>query len=391
MSSTGIWWLLLPWGSALAMVWALSAWLPTPKPDGRFPTIDGLRGHLATWVYIHHGTIWWTYLRTGAWASPQSSLFNHLGQSSVALFFMITAFLFVGRLMDVPQREVDWVRLYVSRLLRISPLYFLTLALMLVICLALSHGHLQTAWPPLLKVLGHWALFSVGSPYDINGVHDTFAITAGVTWSLPVEWMFYLSLPCLALGLHIKVARPLIVFSLVAALWLWHEHQEPILVWSFVAGGLSAWLVRRLPRDCLRGPLGSLLVLGCLGLDVMSNHDVRHFAPLMLASVAFMGIALGADLFGLLRTQLSMKLGELAYGIYLLHGVLLFVCFTFVFGREPAAQWSANAHGWLLTALAAVVVVVAWLAHVLVERPAMNHTDSWSRALRRLIGGRRQA
>ena len=83
-----------------------------PVPERRFSSLDGLRGYLALAVFLHHSAIWYFYLRSAAWALPPSRLYTHFGQSSVALFFMITSLLFWSKIMDGRDRPVDWLRLY---------------------------------------------------------------------------------------------------------------------------------------------------------------------------------------------------------------------------------------------------------------------------------------
>ena len=48
----------------------------------------------------------------------------HLGQTSVALFFMITAFLFWGRVLAQGER-MDWPAMLFARLYRLYPVYLL--------------------------------------------------------------------------------------------------------------------------------------------------------------------------------------------------------------------------------------------------------------------------
>src|ERR1035438_10016436 len=69
-------------------------------PEVAFQPIDGLRGYLAFFVFIHHSCIWYFYLKTGIWGEPDSHLFIQMGQMSVSFFFMITGFLFFNKLMD---------------------------------------------------------------------------------------------------------------------------------------------------------------------------------------------------------------------------------------------------------------------------------------------------
>ena len=80
---------------------------------------------------------------------------------------------------------------------------------------------------------------------------------------------------------------------------------------------------------------------------------------------------------------LSRRLGDLGYGIYLLHGLLLFATLHFAVGENRAVLWSDAQHAALLTALAPVVVVLAHAAFRWVEAPAMAQTGrlvAWWRA-----------
>src|SRR6478752_3618765 len=120
----------------------LTAWLvaqraPPPSPK-RYDSLDGLRGLLAILVMISHASGWRLYAMTGEWTVPPSRLYTHFGQSSVALFFMITAFLFGSKLLESGERPVDWLRLYVSRALRIMPLYFSFVAALVAVSIVSS-------------------------------------------------------------------------------------------------------------------------------------------------------------------------------------------------------------------------------------------------------------
>lgn len=97
--------------------------------ESRYASIDGLRGYLAFGVFVHHSIITWIFLRTGVIDFPPSNFYSMLGQGSVALFFMITGFLFWGRLIK-HGRNHDWLAFAISRVFRLYPLY---LPLLLVV------------------------------------------------------------------------------------------------------------------------------------------------------------------------------------------------------------------------------------------------------------------
>ena len=370
-------WLIGPWLLAWLTVGALNRFgrFDAPPKPGRFASIDGLRGHLALAVFVHHGIIWHAYLRTGRWEAPSSKLFNQLGQASVALFFMITAFLFVGKLLAARDRPIDWTRLFVSRVLRLTPLYLLAVTAVLVMCGGLSSWQVNSDPLELARALLHWLLFTIGGAPDINGVKHTTQMMSGVTWSLPLEWMFYLLLPSLALLMRRNASWWMAAAALLAACGIWAFHKDPWMLRAFAAGGLAAWLgqqawVARLANRAA----GSVCVAGAIGVALLLTHEVREWRPMLALTIAFTLIAAGNTLFGLLVSKASRSMGELAYGLYLLHGLLLYGTLRMAVGQEVAASFTNAQHWACLLALTPVLIVLAWLAFRLVEHPCMAMT-----------------
>ena len=181
---------LSPWPAlALAAIaWAfaalLSRWVPPAGPGDRYLSTDGLRGYLAFFVFLHHSTVWYGYVRTGSWALPDSRLYIHLGQSSVALFFMITGFLFWSKLLNARLNSFDWLQLYVSRVTRLTPLYIVAICLLLLLVAQASGFTLQESPALVLLQTLRWLAFTVTGMPNINGVHNTYVMIAGVPWSL---------------------------------------------------------------------------------------------------------------------------------------------------------------------------------------------------------------
>jgi hypothetical protein len=65
--------------AALASSWFLVICFGKPPPQGRYVSIDGLRGYLAFGVFIHHIPVWYAYSRTRVWEVPQSGPYTNLG------------------------------------------------------------------------------------------------------------------------------------------------------------------------------------------------------------------------------------------------------------------------------------------------------------------------
>ncbi len=360
-----------------------------PATSGRHVTIDGLRGYLALGVFLHHAAIWYGYVRTSVWDVPPSHLYTHCGQTSVALFFMITGFLFIGRLLDARERgtPVDWGRLMVGRVLRLVPLYLVAMALLLGLVLAVSGGVLQVPVGRLVTGLLRWLNFFAAGKPDLNGVEHTWILIAGVVWSLQYEWLFYLALPAIGLALEQRPSwgwRLVGTLALVKLLLITFDGGARWRAEAFLGGAAAAWLVRS-PRWCgwAATPVASLAVLALLGLTVAGFPTAYQAAPWLLLSAAFALIAGGADLFGVLRHPVSRLLGELSYSLYLLHGLLLFATWRFVVGFEAARDLTPLQHWGVVVLLVPVLVLASFWTHRLIELPPLRHTDALIARLRR--------
>lgn len=342
----------------------------------RYGPIDGLRGYLALGVFLSHGCLWYFYLRSGVWVVPPSHFYTHLGESGVALFFMITGFLFFSKLLEARDgRPLDWTRLWVSRCLRLAPAYGLAISLVFVIVAFRSHGALHESTPLLAKQVVEWLAFTMLGGPDINGVAQTAVIMSGVTWSLPYEWWFYLSLPLLSICLRLTPPVTCVVIGAACSLafdWL-RPNFYHVLAFG---GGIAAAFAVRSPSLCrlASGRAASCVILTILGTVVAAWPGARSVPVLLLLSVAFVLIACGNDVFGLLRQPAALLLGEMAYSIYLLHGILLYVLFEYVLGA-PAARLSPLAHWLTVVAITPVLVCASHAVFSFIEKPAMSRVS----------------
>lgn len=368
---------LLVIAAALATIAFCGRLVAPPERRDRYASIDGLRGYLALFVFLHHACVWYFYLQVGRWEVPPSSLYTHFGQSSVALFFMITGFLFFTKIIGAAEKPIDWPRLLTSRVLRLLPLYVLFLLLLVLLVTIVSAGKLQVSATQALVDLLRWGSFTILGAPDLNQVADTWRITAGVTWSLPYEWLFYATLPLQALLTRSPVALRHVLLSAVIAgaiLLVWSPLTIHLL--TFVGGMVAAVTARsaRFRTFAVSLPATILIALALL-LLVSAFPNAGSYPQIILLSVAFSMIAAGNSACGILTHRLSRWLGEISYGVYLLHGMLLFVLFNFVLGTEPSARLSPLAYWAGVVALTPVLVSLCALAFAFVERPGIESTD----------------
>ena len=348
----------------------------------RYAALDGLRGYLAFFVFLHHSAYWYNDLHAGKWGSSSSLVF-HLGKSSVLLFFMATGFLFWSKLLHDRTRPIDWTRLYVSRVLRLAPLYWFVTLLLFVVVAQQSHWTLVDSPLKLLQGSLRWLVFNIYDGGDLNQVHDTWRIVAGVTWTLKSEWFFYLALPALGLLIGRRAPVGYLLMSLLVLVSCVSTFVSLRQMAAFGTGMASASLVRS-PTFCrwAAGRLASLSVIGLLAVTVWRGPTIDGWLPVTLLSFAFVPITCGNDLFGLLTRPGARKLGEISYSIYLLHGIVLFVVFQILLGRESAAAMSLTEHGLLMVGLTAILIAICGVTFHVIEQPAMNLTSRVTAGIR---------
>lgn len=345
-----------------------------PNPGRvRMSTIDGLRGVLALAVLVHHAAMIRSLARTGHWGVGVAPFIDHIGPTGVAGFFMITGFLFTGILLREDGRP-NWLRLYAGRILRIGPLYLLAVVLMLAVVAARTGFTLHETPAALSREIGRWLALGVFLPVPVNGYGTTLLL--GVAWTLHFEWCFYAALPLLALAARGRRAPLLLSAALVVAVVLAHRRAmdgyQPTAAAAalmFLIGALAASLRRAGFRLKLPDRLASLLVLLFLALALRRGDAFAPHTTLPLGA-AFVLVANGTGVFGLLHTSAARRMGDLSYGIYLLHLFVFALLGSVPVMRDALA--GSPLEFWLFTiAAGSVVLLVSCASFVLLERPGI--------------------
>ncbi|WP_165735315.1 acyltransferase [Pseudoalteromonas sp. C8] len=338
--------------------------------ENRFKSLDGIRGFLALSVFFHHFVITYYWKKNDIWASPPEKMFDNFGSVGVAIFFIITGFLFISKI--TKKSTTNWVSLYKSRFFRIVPLYGFTLVVISLVVFASSKFNLHVSIPMLIKDYIKWGLFHGGS---LNGFTDTRKIIAGVDWTLKYEWLFYICLPLISLcisklkkvGIYLLVAATLILFL------------QPFYIFSFKTsyfiffciGGFASYLIKNYkPNFKITGKIASTINLLFIIIAMLYPNTLDIFHVFTIA-IVFLLTLLGNDLFGIFTLRSSIILGEISYSIYLLHGVILYLLFTVAFPLEASSSLLSDFL--LLMPLTSVaVVLISAATFLLIERPCMS-------------------
>ena len=365
----------------LAVVFVLSltlvTWLLNQLPQRmivgfdatqRHSPLDGIRGILALSVFTHHFFKNYFFQTTGRWQSPNIDFFTNLGSVPVSLFFLITGYLFFGKL---KQPRMDWQYLYRSRLQRIVPLY-----LFLGICIVAIYFTQQH--PPLAR--SEWQQWTLRwLSFNNQSLKDFYAwpLVAGAAWTLLYEWGFYFSLPLLFLLAHPKQLNhwqniAMLMISLPVLYYVF-THTIIKLYGLFLLAFFAVWLEDFFKNLLAKFPTLISIALCLLTLFILFKTSAYSYGQMLLCGLLFCFIANGFTYFEVLYQQGLKVLGELSYSLYLTHGLVMYVSFNLL-NLHDFSQ-SMTAYVWTYPLVLVFVVMFAVIGYNYIEKPLMHRPN----------------
>lgn len=355
---------------------------PLSDPARRIGCIDGLRGYLALAVMVTHMHLWTGILRFGGtWAEPRVNALN-LGGPGVALFFMTTGLVFYPRVMSGFTNS-NWLAVLITRIFRLMPLIMLAVSVV-VAMISFRQGTVPSTDDVLPIAI--W-ISTVNTP-PIMKYDESWKAIAGVLWTLKLEWLFYLGmLPISAIVYQIfkrfQISGWLLPFLILVSctilLVLGPAFPSGTLVWfarfiALFACGMLAYEIRMQEKIAayLAKPVMSLPAVLCaiLGVGLWGDWAVFNLASMAFLFGFFLCVACGNSLWGILKYRGALVLGECSYGIYLCHGIILFLAFDiFNIGELPL---QGPAFSILILPLMLILVGFTAVTFLLVERPSIK-------------------
>jgi peptidoglycan/LPS O-acetylase OafA/YrhL len=354
------------------------AWLPwfrfldAPQDsDTRYQTVDGLRGFLALGVFVFHVVVVHGFIATGRWEAPVDGFYALLGPIGVSVFFMLTGFLFWGKLLRARGR-IGWRALYIGRLFRIGPMYLAVVLAML----GVVAWRTDLTWhePPTVvgaAVLQWLALGMIDTQPDVNGVNAS-RVLAGVTWTIAYEWAFYASLPLSAVfargRAHLLFVLAALTLCLAAKSW-WKVDAFGFAALFLMGMSVASLLHERIVLRFSDRAASSVALLSVAAIFATSLSGYGTLTGLLLASVFYL-VCCGTTLFGLLMATPSQRLGRISYSLYLMQGLVL----TLAFAAPPLRVFALDTAGghWVVASVGACLLVLcAALGYALIEKPGI--------------------
>lgn len=330
--------------------------------EKRNNNIDGVRYYLAALVIFHHLNCSYNYITTGKWW-PTSDLMLYFGKYGVAVFFMITAYLFWGMVRD--KKEVDWVEIYSKRAFRIMPLAFFCSFVGVFLLLTFTEHNIDM----LHNIRNILPWFDGGlwdSKPQITSFQKPWIVMAGVTWTLKWEWIFYFSLPLFFL--INKKPLELVILLFAFSLYFLPGITRDATMWAYFFTGM---LCRELAEKVRFSKSGANTILVLSVCTIVMVKPALYMPPekfLLLA--AFFGIVSGADLFGLLTLNAVKRLGAISYSLYLTQGLIMFPAFYFI-KKHGVIDNSLPLLAFLIAIFLSICIISSLTFHY-IESPFIN-------------------
>jgi peptidoglycan/LPS O-acetylase OafA/YrhL len=332
---------------------------------------------------------------------------NKGGWIGVTLFFILSGFLITGILWDSFDQPHWWRNFYARRILRIFPLYYGSIALVLLA--ATFVGTFRQAsvliWIPLL--------FLQNMPHLIDLVdHIASPLALFHFWSLAVEEQFYLIWPFVLFLQRRSRSRAQIFclavffFACLFRLLIWKLAPNPGRFAEFLvsrSGELAAggWLalayrgpawfrVQQFAPVAAVAGLAGFLASGLLSGAFETTGRLQMVFGLPCITVCFSAVLVLAMQPGIVQRCAEATwlrwLGGISYGIYVFHMLFLSVFVAInhkLFGER--SQLVSNAGLLLIAAVGSISM--AWLSFHFFETPFLRLKDRFATRSTRPMSG----
>jgi peptidoglycan/LPS O-acetylase OafA/YrhL len=319
-----------------------------------FPGLNALRFIAAYLVLMHHAED--VRHKNGLFHLQDLSLFNRGGEA-VTFFFVLSGFLITYLLLREQRRHdsINIPKFYVRRVLRIWPLYFLLVFLgTILLPIGLQAMQIDYEMPYHFGEVILYFLFFM--PFMVNILFGNHLLEP--LWSIGVEEVFYLIwaplvylfrkniLPLLIGMLAIKIGANILATTLESHS-VFTRLMSMLQFEAMTLGGLTAYWVFQQKEINFRSVIFSvpaqLLVLGLLILRFVFHKELQGFAVYdfvfrsdiysnLILACLFAQVILHVSLNprGLLKLEHRVLnyLGEISYGIYMYHLLIIFTLVT---------------------------------------------------------------
>ena len=363
------------------------------------PGLDGIRAIAFLLVFLVHTD------------------YIYIGWVGVQLFFVLSGFLITNILLRMKEKFSAgdfFKKFYGRRFLRIFPLYYLYLLIMLIVTAVLLHYEYRVQYMERFQEHLPYALGYVYNFFNASSAYDGESWFIGHLWSLSSEEQFYLIWPLLIFLTPKKHLKKLFIGAIIAgilfrlAVTALYKYADPTFLYSNMsiviyvlpfsyldAFGLGAYITRfDIPKA--KWQFYTLLILlpivgfattyistgdwgvsTALGFAYPLDKDLKQvwgYSYLSYLCVLLIYLVVREKQFlPFLENKFISYLGRISYGLYVYHfAIVWFVRRIRDFGiSEPLAKPLA------LVISAILTYIVASLSYKYFEKPILDLKDKY--------------
>jgi peptidoglycan/LPS O-acetylase OafA/YrhL len=328
---------------------------PASTSHPHVPALDGLRG-LAILLVLFYHFLWAGGGSIGMRLIQKTWGFGWIG---VDLFFVLSGFLITGILVDAKAHRAGhyFRNFYARRTVRIFPLYFAFLAVMLILLPRLWSDYYSVIGVP---PVGDWAYWLYVYNWFQGHHAENFSHSLGVTWSLCIEEQFYLVWPAVvylcSTRAILRVCAALLIVSPLTRLVMILLGAYPAYIeqWSIcrmeglaVGAGIAVLLRTRDLRSLVKPSWWILALVPALtiGINVVlgSLKESNFYTVVGVPSIAALGGAMllltitsgpTAPVVRFFSHPMMRMLGRYSYAIYLFNQPIKYTILAYVFDPD---------------------------------------------------------
>lgn len=353
--------------------------------------LDGIRGYMALWVLASHLIQ----------RAHGPDIFLVKGGIAVDIFMLVSGILMTHNILGREEKEPihearTWQRFFTRRFFRIAPLYYLAFAFAVVF------------YAPLAEMANALGGTNSSNISQWDNLAQNIILHLTFVYGLMPEWSSSNILPDWSLSLEMQFY---LIFPLLLFLLRWNVVAFFVLMIAAYAIGMQFFCVYHDAPNCVRFPQPSVLALKitCFAAGMVLVYGTSFakstFARILCAIsfVAFIAyeqrltytiLAIGCAFMHIgavhninfrpakfvhtisdqiLSSRPSKFLGDISYGVYLCHFLILFPVLYYARGLgffEIDSEW----HRFLVATIAVGTpsILLAWLLHRHIETPGIQ-------------------
>lgn len=329
--------------------------------------INGLRAYAVALVVLFHFQI----------------LGFSAGFIGVDIFFVISGYLMTKIITDqLLQDKFSLLRFYLARGIRILPaLILLTVVIALIgwfILIPEEYKNYGKHAASSINFLSNLVYWRESSNYFSAGAHDKILLH---TWSLSVEWQFYIILPIILLIVgKVKKSRAIlnltVLFGFLISLFLSYKvtqsdqttafYMIPMRAWEMLAGGLvyayfSKAQLSSITSKAIEIVGFSIIVISLVIFDITTPWPGLNALLPVIGSMLILMANNNDSIFT--KPKIFQLMGDASYSIYLWHWPIVFFISYFALQENN-----------LITIFGIILsLILGWISFKFIETPTRTY------------------